>query len=111
MIHLNIRDLQPGNGRLLPSLFGAAGIGQGGFHPFQPGEVAHPEPVHIHDVPEVFIVLQGKGILPIDGTDHPIQAGDVIVVEPGEDHHTRSSTDDPLVVAWYLIADQETHPT
>ena len=29
--------------------------------------------------------------------------GDVVIVEAGEDHHTRSSEDDPLVTAWYLM--------
>jgi hypothetical protein len=27
----------------------------------------------------------------------------VVIVEAGEDHHTRSSVDDPLVAAWYVM--------
>ena len=57
----------------------------------------------MHDVAEVFIFIQGKGVLPIDGVEHPVKTGDVIIVEAGEDHHTRSSVDDPLVAAWYLM--------
>ena len=27
-------------------------------------------------------------MLPIDGVDHPVQTGDVVIVEAGEDPHT-----------------------
>jgi mannose-6-phosphate isomerase-like protein (cupin superfamily) len=87
----------------MPDLLGERRIAGGGLYLFKPGETAHPEPRHVHDVAEVFIFVQGKGVLPIDGVDHPVQAGDVIVVEAGEDHHTRSSVDDPLVAAWYVM--------
>jgi hypothetical protein len=48
-------------------------------------------------------VVQGRGVRPIDGTDHPIETGDVILVEAGEDHHTTSSVEHPLVAVWYLF--------
>jgi quercetin dioxygenase-like cupin family protein len=64
-----------------------------------PGDVTHPGR-HTHDDAEVFIVLQGKGELEIEGTRHPIATGDILVVEPGEDHHLVSSEDDPLVNIW-----------
>jgi mannose-6-phosphate isomerase-like protein (cupin superfamily) len=55
-------------------------------------------------VEEVFIFIQGTGVIPIDGVDYPVKTGDVVIVEAGEDHHTRSSTEDPLVAAWYLMS-------
>lgn len=87
----------------MPDVLGEAEITGGGVYVFDPGETAHPEPRHVHDVDEVFIFLQGSGVIPIDGQDHPVRAGDVVVVAAGEDHHTRSSIDDPLVAAWYLM--------
>ena len=104
MQKFSIRDIQASDTNLFPNLFGRAAITSGGLYVFKPGETAHPESVHVHDVPEVFIFVQGKGVIPIDGVDHPVQAGDVVIVEPGEDHHTRSSVDDPLVAAWHLMA-------
>ena len=89
--------------RLLPDVLGEATVAGGGVYVFAPGETAHPEARHVHDVDEVFIFIQGRGVLPIDGVDHPIKTGDVVVVEAGEDHHTRSSTDDPLVAAWWVM--------
>ncbi|HUS59603.1 MAG TPA: cupin domain-containing protein [Planctomycetota bacterium] len=103
MKRLTITDLKHGDSRLMPALLGGRKITGGGVYVFKPGETAHPEPRHAHDVHEVFIFVQGKGVIPIDGTDHPVKTGDVILVEAGEDHHTRSSDDDPLVAAWYLM--------
>jgi mannose-6-phosphate isomerase-like protein (cupin superfamily) len=103
MRRLTLRDLNPDAGRLLPDVLGDARITGGGVFVFHPGQIAHPEARHVHDVDEVFIFLQGSGVIPIDGTDYPVQAGDVVVVAAGEDHHTRSSVEDPLVAAWYLM--------
>ena len=95
--------VQPSGSRLLPDILGDKRITGGGIYVFKPGEVAHPEPRHVHDVDEVFIIVQGKGVIPIDGVEYQIKTGDVVVVEAGEDHHTRSSEEDPLVTAWYLM--------
>jgi mannose-6-phosphate isomerase-like protein (cupin superfamily) len=103
MKRLRITELGPDGSRLMPELLGAARIAGGGVHCFKAGETAHPEPRHVHDVDEVFIFLQGRGVLPVDGIDHAVEAGDVVIVEAGEDHHTRSSDEDPLVAAWYLM--------
>jgi mannose-6-phosphate isomerase-like protein (cupin superfamily) len=103
MKRLTVADVKPDGSRWLPDLLGGAEITGGGVYVFKPGETAHPEAIHVHDVNEVFIFVQGKGIIPINGVDYPVQAGDVIIVEAGEDHHTRSSVEDPLVAAWYLM--------
>jgi mannose-6-phosphate isomerase-like protein (cupin superfamily) len=103
MKKLSITDLEPSGSYLMPRQMGDAKVTGGGIYVFKPGETAHPEPEHKHETTEVFIFLQGCGVLPVDGYDHVVQAGDVVIVEPGEDHHTRSSMDDPLVAAWYLM--------
>lgn len=103
MIRIKLSDLQFSDTRLLPEQFENRRITGGGLYVFQPGETAHPEAHHVHDVDEVFIFLQGKGVLPIDGQDYPVSTGDVVIVQAGEDHHTRSSVEEPLVAAWYLM--------
>ncbi|TVY07174.1 cupin domain-containing protein [Paenibacillus cremeus] len=56
---------------------------------------------HVHEDCEAFVILQGKGFVEINKTQfHPTIAGDVIIIEPGEDHHLTSSEEDPLVVIW-----------
>ena len=88
---------------LMPDLLGEAGIHHGGVKVFAPGETAHPEPRHVHEKDEVFILLQGEGVLPIDGEEYPVKAGDVCIVAAGEDHHLASSVEQPLVAAWYML--------
>lgn len=103
MKRFRISDIRPNPSRLMADRFGARKIAWGGLYVFQPGETAHPEERHVHDSDEVFVFIQGRGVLPIDGVDHPVQTGDVVIVEAGEDHHTRSSVEDPLVAAWYVM--------
>lgn len=104
---MKLSELQPDGSWLLPEYLGDRKIVSGGLYCFKPGETAHPEPRHVHDTEEVFIFVQGKGVLPIDGVDYPVEAGDVVIVHAGEDHHTRSSVEDPLVAAWYLMEKEE----
>ncbi len=103
MKKFTLSDLTYTDSRLLPAELGDKTIDHGGVYVFEPGEIAHPEPRHVHDTEEVFIFIQGQGVIPIDGVDYPVQTGDVVIVEAGEDHHTRSSDDDPLVAAWYVM--------
>ena len=103
MKKMTLSDLQYSGSRLLPDLLHDIRIASGGLYVFKPGETAHPEARHVHDVDEVFLFVQGKGVIPIDGVEYPVQTGDVVIVEAGEDHHTRSSEDDPLVAAWWVM--------
>ena len=103
MRKLRIHELNPSHGRLLPDVLRDATIVSGGVYVFKPGETAHPEDRHVHDVDEVFVFVQGRGVIPVGGVDHPVETGDVVIVEAGEDHHTRSSVESPLVAAWWLV--------
>lgn len=103
MRKLRTEDLHPSTTELLGDLLPGARVVSGGVYVFKPGETAHPEDRHAHEVDEVFVFIQGTGVIPIDGVDYPVETGDVIVVEAGEDHHTRSSERDPLVAAWWLM--------
>lgn len=103
MKKLTVADFKPDGSFLMSDLLGSAKISHGGVYVFKSGETAHPEPRHVHDAAEVFIFVQGKGVIPVDGVDVPVQAGDVVIVDAGEDHHTRSSVEEPLVAAWYLM--------
>jgi len=64
---------------------------------------------HVHEgVHEVFVILQGKAVMELDGARYPLVTGDVFVVEPGEDHHLVSDEHDPCVNLW-LEAGRERH--
>jgi mannose-6-phosphate isomerase-like protein (cupin superfamily) len=56
---------------------------------------------HVHaDDREAFVILQGKAVMEVDGIGHPLVPGDIVVIEPGEDHHLISDTDDPCINLW-----------
>ncbi len=42
-------------------------IERGGITRYEAGARSHPEGHHVHTVPEVFVILQGSGVIEIDG--------------------------------------------
>jgi quercetin dioxygenase-like cupin family protein len=64
---------------------------------------------HVHGDCEVFVILQGKAVMEVDDQRCELSPGDVIIVEPGEDHHLVSDVGDPCVNLW-LHADGSRHP-
>ncbi len=82
-------------------------VADGGVATLRPGERSHPEARHVHPTSESFLILEGRGTVEIDGVPTPIEAGDVLVVEPGEDHHligALTRAEPPLVTAWLHLA-------
>jgi mannose-6-phosphate isomerase-like protein (cupin superfamily) len=77
------------------------------FHPV--GWRTHPEGEHVHDNAEVFVIMQGRGEIEIDGRREPLRAGEVLVIEPGEEHHIVGDPQYPIVNLWFHCAD-ELHP-
>jgi len=39
-----------------------------------------------HEDDEIYVVLEGDGILEVEGTDVPVKEGDAVFVEAGADH-------------------------
>jgi mannose-6-phosphate isomerase-like protein (cupin superfamily) len=96
-----LRDFAAGgDGPVLGGFVPGHVIERGGVSRYEAGQRTHPEGHHVHDVPELFYILQGSGVIEIDGATSPFQAGDVFVVDPGEDHHLVSQGGLPLVSMW-----------
>jgi quercetin dioxygenase-like cupin family protein len=53
---------------------------------------------HPHDTDEVYVVLAGKAGLQVGGTDREVQAGSVISIERGMEHHFHDITEDLRVL-------------
>src|SRR5262245_57602671 len=101
MKKLSVADLTArGNGPVVATAVPGYLIARGGLSPYEAGQRSHPEGEHTHTVPELFCILQGSGLVEIDGAHTPFEAGDVLLVEPGEDHHLISQGDVPLVSVW-----------
>lgn len=53
-------------------------------------EVGAGEVQHHHPYREYFVVLEGTAALDVEGTQVPLQAGMVVMIEPGERHRVAS---------------------
>ena len=84
-------------------------IARGGLSFHAIGFRTHSEGAHVHQDREVFCIMQGQGVIEIDGRVEPVHAGEVLVIEPGEDHHLIGDPDHPMINCWFHCAD-ERHP-
>jgi quercetin dioxygenase-like cupin family protein len=73
-------------------------VESGGVSTLPPGAISHNEGPHTHPDPEIFLILSGSGRIHIDGTPSGFAAGDVLVVEAGEDHHLEAM--ETVVTTW-----------
>jgi len=105
---LTIHDLPLEKRHILSGLIAGEFLSHGGMGFKAPGHRSHDVGCtckscdgrgrHVHaDDEEVFVILQGKARMEVDGVSHPLKAGDVVICEPGEDHHLVSDADDPCV--------------
>lgn len=105
MKQIRISNLKPEvSTHIFESYLPGCKIYKGGMFFRKPGEVTHADdhgtPVHVHEDCELFFFFQGKAWMEIDGVRYPAQAGDLFVVEPGEDHHMISGEEDCAVGIW-----------
>jgi quercetin dioxygenase-like cupin family protein len=84
-------------------------IAAGGLSFHAPGGRTHPEGDHRHPEEEVFCIVQGRGVLEVDGRREAIHAGDVIVIEPNEEHYIYADPEAPTINCWFR-ADAAGHP-
>lgn len=96
-------------GHILGQVMPGERIYRGGVAISLPGQRSHTNDgpggidYHIHDDCEVFIILQGQGKLELDHQIYPLVMGDVVIIEPGEDHHLIGANDNPLVTLYFHV--------
>ncbi len=73
-------------------------ISEGAMNLKSPGFVSHAgESRHVHAEEEIFVILQGKARVRFDDRVEHLTAGDVVVIEPGENHHLEADERDPCI--------------
>ena len=62
---------------------------------------------HVHEsFEECIYLLSGRGTSTVDGIDHPLEAGDTVLINPGEHHMMSNTGDEPLVLlCFFPVAD------
>ena len=59
------------------------------------------DPQSPHDDDEVYYVESGRGMIRVEGEDHPIEPGGVIFVKAGAAHHFHSIEDDLKLLVFF----------
>lgn len=71
----------------------------------EPGETPR-GPHHHSDFEECIFVLSGQGVTQADSGEYRLQAGDTILIPPGEKHLTRNTGSTPLLLlCFFPVAD------
>ena len=108
-----IADLaRPGEGleHVAARLLAGRRLSAGGLSFHSPGMRTHADETrHTHAHAELFCILQGRGRIEVDCGGEPVAAGDVLLIEPGEDHHLVGGPAHPIVNLW-LHASDAGHP-
>lgn len=104
MKKMTIKDLTFTEGQLFEGMLPGEKLYMGGLSFSGPGEISHadenPEGTHTHDDCELFMIVQGRAIIQVNDVAESVKTGDIVLVDPGEDHHIISDTEDPAVVLW-----------
>jgi len=72
-----------------------------------PRHILPGEAYHYHDYHEYYVVLHGQARLLVEGTDVPVEAGDIVMIAPGERHRV-SWVDPDTGVQWIVIKERST---
>jgi mannose-6-phosphate isomerase-like protein (cupin superfamily) len=66
-----------------------------------PGQEA--EEHHHQDAEEIFFILSGQGVMLVNGQPVPLTAGNLLLIEPGEQHLLRNNGAHPLTFITILV--------
>jgi quercetin dioxygenase-like cupin family protein len=59
---------------------------------------------HAHrDAVETFYLLEGSATFVVNGVSYQVSVGDVIVIEPGDQHHLKSHSESPARMFCLLV--------
>ncbi len=107
MKRLHLSELPKVNqGHILKNVLPGQFLYRGGLSFMEPGRRSHSNDgldgrdYHVHEDCEAFVILEGEGFIEIDKLRHPVQAGEILIIEPGEDHHLIAGRENQLVTLW-----------
>lgn len=63
-------------------------------------EVGASAPTHYHDAEESVIVIEGEGLMVINGEEHIVKPNDAAFISPGAHHSIANHGDQPFKISW-----------
>ena len=68
-------------------------------------------PMHYHDAEESVIVIEGEGLMVINGEEHVVTPNDAAFISAGAHHSIANHGDQPFKISWtYASIDWSTTP-
>ena len=68
-------------------------------------------PMHYPDAEESVIVIEGEGLMVINGEEHIVSPNDAAFISPGAHHSVANHGDQPFKISWtYAIINWSTTP-
>jgi quercetin dioxygenase-like cupin family protein len=66
--------------------------------------------VHVHDgSEELYVILKGRGVALLDGEEHPVGPGDLLMLRNGGAHGLRNDAADPIELLCVCVYLGESH--
>ena len=87
------------SGDTTPSLFMTCGIVEVGK--WRGGKMV----THHHPQSEIYHVLDGEGVVTVEGKDYPVRRGSTLFIPGGFDHGTRNEGKKPLKIFYVFAVD------
>ncbi|MDR3588673.1 MAG: dimethylsulfonioproprionate lyase family protein [Negativicutes bacterium] len=53
-------------------------------------------PEHVHEQEEVYFILEGQGVMAVDGEEQPVQSGSYVYIRPNQTHFLRNTAESEL---------------
>jgi mannose-6-phosphate isomerase-like protein (cupin superfamily) len=70
-----------------------------------PPRTGEPSGLHSHEPAELYYILEGAGVLTIDGVDHPVSAGSAAFIPGNAVHGLRNTGTTPLRLLYTFAVD------
>ena len=68
-------------------------------------------PTHYHDAEESVIVIEGEGLMVLNGEEHIVRPNDAAFIPPGAHHSIANHGDQPFKISWtYASIEWSTTP-
>ncbi len=92
------REILPGVSQIhyIDKYSGAGGISMGVVS-MEPGTAIKP---HVHRVEDAMVILEGKGLFILEGTEYPIEAGMAVIAPAGKAHGLKNNSDALLRIVY-----------
>lgn len=91
------KELRYGRGSVIRLVDADIGAKQVDLHLNTINAGTAPGPYHLHrQVENVYYVLEGQGVIRIDGTDHHVSPGQAVFIPPDVPHSAHNEGDSPL---------------